>query len=245
MIARDLMTREVVTVPEDMAVATVARVLAEAGVSAVPVTDPTNRLLGIVAELDLIRRLAEEAEGSAAAAPAPSGWLASLLADERRMAERYSRVHGLRAGDVMTRQVATVTEDTPAAAIARLMEEKAIRSVPVVAAADGTLRGIVSRADLLRALMAPPPPPRGPEAVRDDGIRRSILDALRRQPWADVRHLMVEVQDGTVTLEGHHRSPEAQQAVRVLVEGIEGVRAVEDRTRPEPPIYRYGFGGPL
>ena len=125
MIARDLMTRDLVTVPEDMAVATVARVLAEAGISAVPVTDQAHRLLGIVAELDLLRRLAGEGE-------APPGWLASLFLDERGMAERYTRTHGLKARDVMTRQVATVTEDATAEAIARLMEEKGIRSVPVV-----------------------------------------------------------------------------------------------------------------
>lgn len=233
MIARDLMTRDVVTVPDDMGVATVARVLAEAGISAVPVTDQAHGLLGIVAELDLLRRLA-------GAADAPPGWLASLFADERSLAERYTRTHGLKARDVMTRHVATVAEDATAEAIARLMEERGIRSVPVVAA-DGRLCGIVSRADLLRAVLAPPR--RDPQAVADERIRRDVLDGLRQQPWGVVHNLSVEVQDGVVLLQGYHRSPEARQAVRVLAENVEGVRAVDDQTRPEPPPYPFGLSG--
>ena len=235
MIARNLMTRDLVTVPEDMAVASVARVLAEAGISAVPATDRAHRLLGIVAELDLLRRLAGEGE-------APPGWFAALFLDERGMAERFTRTHGLKARDVMTRQVATVTEDATAAAIARLMEEKGIRSVPVVSA-DGTLRGIVSRSDLLRAVLAPLA--HSPAAVADARIRRDIIEALRQQPWAAVHNISVEVQDGVVLLQGYHRSPEAQRAAHVLAEGVEGVRAVDDQTRPAPPPYQTGFGGPI
>lgn len=237
MIARDLMTQEVVAVPEDMSVASVARVLSEARISAVPVTDRAHRLLGIVAELDLIRRLAGQDE-------APRGWFAALLADQRGMAERYARTHGLRAADVMTRHVATVAEDATAETIARLMEEKGIRSVPVVDD-DGMLRGIVSRSDLLRAVLAPPAAAEGPQAVEDARIRRDILEAMHRQPWADVRHLSVEVRNGVALLEGYHRSPEAQRAMRVLAEGVEGVRTVDDQTRPAPPAHQYGFGGPL
>lgn len=233
--AADLMTRDVVAVPPDMAVATVARVLAEAGISAVPVADEAHRLVGMVAELDLIRRLAERDK----AAP---GWLASLFADERAAAERYARTHGLRARDVMMRDVTTVTEDATANHVARIMEERGVRSVPVVAG-DGTLRGIVSRADLLLALLTPRR--HGAAAVDDERLRRSITEALRRQPWADVHYLTVEVENGVVRLHGFHSSPEAQRAVRVLIEGIEGVRSVEDDSRAWRPTYAYGFGAAL
>jgi CBS domain-containing protein len=233
MIASDLMTRDVVAIPPDMAVATVARVLGEARVSAVPVTDDGHHLLGMVAEIDLLRRLAE-------ADRPPPGWFASIFGDARGMADRYARVHGLRARDVMTREVTTVTEDTPVEKIARLMEEKSIRSVPVIGP-DRTLRGIVSRADLLGVLLTPAP--RSAEAIADERIRKNIMAALRRQPWADVHYLTVEVEGGVARLHGFHNSPEAQRAVRTLVEGSEGVRAVEDGTRPTPPVYRYGYGG--
>ena len=233
MIAGELMTRDVVAVPPDMPVPTVARVLAEARISAVPVTDEGHHLLGMVAEIDLLRRLAE-------ADRPPPGWLASIFSDARSMADRYARVHGLRARDVMTREVTTVAEDAPAEKIARLMEEKDIRSLPVIGP-DRTLRGVVSRADLLTTLLTPAP--RSAETIEDERIRKGIMAALRRQPWADVHYLTVEVKDGVVRLHGFHNSPEAQRAVRTLVEGSEGVRAVEDHTRPTPPVYRYGYGG--
>jgi CBS-domain-containing membrane protein len=79
--AKELMSRDVVAVPPDMAVATVARMLAEADICAVPVTDASHHLVGMVAELDLIGRLAEQDKP-------PPGSLASIFADERTAAER-------------------------------------------------------------------------------------------------------------------------------------------------------------
>ncbi|HEV7266453.1 MAG TPA: CBS domain-containing protein [Falsiroseomonas sp.] len=230
MMAGDLMTQEVVTVPPDMSVRAIARVLSEARISAVPVTDEAHRLLGIVAELDLLRRLAEVDK------PRP-GWIASIFTDDRVLADRYARAHGLKAYDVMTREVVSVTEDTPVEAVARLIEERGLRSVPVTAS-DRTLRGIVSRADLIRALLTPA----GCDAqVADDELRRDILQALRRQPWADVNYLTIEVETGAARIGGFHASPEVQRAVRVLVEGVAGVRTVQDNSRPLP--MRYGFSG--
>ena len=85
--------------------------------------------------------------------------------------------------------------------------------------------------------------PRSAEAIEDERIRKGMMAALRRQPWADVHYLTVEVKDGVVRLHGFHNSPEAQRAVRTLAEGSEGVRAVKDHTRPTPPVYRYGYEG--
>ena len=81
----------------------------------------------------------------------------------------------------MTAELATVGEDATAEDIGRLMEARGIRRVPVVK--DGRLAGIVSRADLLRAVLAPRPQP---EALGDDAaILRAVLSAMRDQPWAD------------------------------------------------------------
>jgi CBS domain-containing protein len=96
--ARDLMTPDVVTVPPETPVVAIARLLAERGFSAVPVTGAAGRLLGIVTEVDLIRRLAGEEER-------PAGWFSSLFADPARQAVRYARTHGAIAGDVMTEAV--------------------------------------------------------------------------------------------------------------------------------------------
>jgi osmotically-inducible protein OsmY len=55
----------------------------------------------------------------------------------------------------------------------------------------------------------------------------------------------VEVENGVVRLHGFHSSPEAKRAVRVLIEGIEGVRSMEDDSRPWQPTYLYSVGAAL
>ncbi len=220
--ARDLMTADVVTVPPETPVVAMARLLSERGISAVPVMDKTGAVLGIVTEADLIRRLAGEEDK-------PSGWLSSLFADPGEQAERYARTHGATARDVMTEDVVTVTPDTTAAHIAHLLETRHIRRVLVLQ--DGQLRGLVSRADLLRALVAPPPT----EAdLSDDRIRLAVLAAMKKQPWADTFYTLVEVKDGVVEFHGFMRTEAVKRGLRVLAENVPGVKGVVDRTEMMP-----------
>ncbi|SDE15520.1 CBS domain-containing protein [Belnapia rosea] len=220
--ARDLMTPDVVTVPPETPVTAIARLLAERGISAVPVLDHDGRLRGIVTEADLIRRLA-------GAEDRPAGWLRRLLGNPATEAERYARTHGVTAADVMTEQLVTVTPDTTATHVAHLLEEMGIRRVLVVE--GGRLRGLVSRADLLRALVAPPPEAQG---LSDSRIRTAVLAAMRKQPWADTFTTMVEVDHGTVTFHGFVRSEAVRRALRVLAENVPGVIGVVDDTQPMP-----------
>jgi len=105
--ARDLMTTEVVTVPPSTPATSLARLLADRGISAAPVTDVEGRLLGIVTEADLLRRLA-------GAEDKPAGWLRRLFRDPDRQAEQYARTHGKEAQDVMTEDVVSVDLDATA-----------------------------------------------------------------------------------------------------------------------------------
>lgn len=224
--ARDLMTLDVVTVPPDTPVMAVARLLADRGISAVPVLDAQGQLVGIVTEGDLIRRLAGEEDR-------PASWLENLFANPARQADRYARTHGVSARDVMTEQVIAVHPDAPASRIASLMEEHGIRRVVVTE--EGRLKGIVSRGDLLRALVVTP----HEEAVcTDERIRRAVLAAMRKQPWADTSHILVEVTDGVVAFHGFHRSEAVKRGLRVLAENVIGVKAVNDRTQ-KMPTYIY------
>ena len=220
--AKDLMTVDVVTVPPETPVAVVARLLSQRGLSAVPIQGPDGRLLGIVTESDLIRRLAGEED-------APQGWFSGLFADPAELADRYARTHGHSAGDIMTRDVVTVSEDTNAAQIAKLLEEKHIRRVVVLS--DGRLRGIVSRSDLLRAIVSPPP---AAGDVSDDRIRRAVLAAMRREPWADTFYTLVEVRNGVVCFHGFYKTEAVRHGLRVLAEGVPGVKQVVDETQPMP-----------
>ena len=75
-----------------------------------------------------------------------SWWLAVITSPGQRAAE-YVKTHGIKAGDVMTRSLITVTEDTPLPEIARVLEKHHIKRTPVVR--NERLVGVVSRADLL------------------------------------------------------------------------------------------------
>jgi CBS domain-containing protein len=222
--ARDLMTRDVVTVPPDTPVPALARLLAERGVSSAPVVEADGRLVGIVTEADLLRRVAALGER-------PKGWLARLFADPSAQAARYAKGHGARARDVMTTDLITVEEDARAEEIARLLEEHRIKRVPVLR--DGRLAGVVSRADLLRAVLE------SPETLAADApdarIQRDLAAALRGQPWAHTFYIFPSVQDGVVTFYGWCSSEEVGRGLRVLAEGVPGVKGVQDETTPPPP----------
>jgi CBS domain-containing protein len=223
MLARDVMTTELVTVPPDMPLAAVARLMAERGISGVPVVGPDGALLGMLTEGDLIRRLA-------AAAEKPASWFAGLFASPAEQAARFAKTHGRRARDAMTTAVHTASEDTPLEEIAALFERTGIRRVPILR--EGKLVGLVSRADLLRALLEGEEGTA--EARRSDAeIRRDIVRRMKEQPWADTYFIFPEVKDGAVTFYGFCRSQAVEQALRVLAEGVPGVKSVAfDLSRP-------------
>lgn len=226
--ACDLMTRDPVTLPPDTPLPQVARILAERGISGAPVMDAEGRLLGMVTESDLIRRLAAPEDG-------PRSWLADFFTPAGRQAARYARTHGQTARDVMTTGLVTATEETPIGVIAKAFEERGIRRVPVVR--DGRLVGIVSRGDLIRALLAP----EGSlaEDAPDERIRRQIADAMRQQPWVDAFFIFPEVKDGVVSFRGFCRNEEVKRALRVLAEGVPGVKGVEVMVEKPPlPVAR-------
>jgi len=225
--AKDLMSTTVVTVTPETPVAEIASLLASRGISAVPVLEADGRMVGIVTEADLVRRLVGEISGR------KSGWFTTLLrgraGDE---AERYARMHGGRASEVMSTDLVTVEEDTPADTIARIMEERRVKRVPVLR--DGRLAGIVSRADLLRLAFSTPAV--GDEQVSDERIRRAVEAAMREQPWADAYLVYPAVVAGVVTFHGFCRSPSVPKALRVLAERLPGVKGVEMQLVPPPPF---------
>jgi CBS domain-containing protein len=223
--AATLMTRSVVSVLPETPVREIALILAERSISAVPVVDGAGHVLGVVTEADLVRRLA----GLADAAP---GWLTRVFADPVGRAERYARTHGAVARDIMTESVVSVAETATAAEIAHIMEEKNIRRVLVLR--DGQLAGLVSRADLLRALTAEPsePAPTG-----DENIRLAVLEALRHETWSSGYYSSVGVQGGVVTFDGFCQVPGTKRGMHVLALGVPGVRGVVDNTVPMPTGY--------
>jgi CBS-domain-containing membrane protein len=228
MVARDVMSRQVLTVAPETSVSEVARLLLERRISAAPVVDAQGRLAGIVSEGDLMTR------PETGATRRPSWWL-SLLGG-REDAAHYVKAHGSRAADVMTREVVTVTEDTPLGEVARLLEERRIKRVPVVR--RGKLVGIVSRADLLRGLASARPRPTKGAPASDRSIQEKLVKTLVRQEWAPLGQINVIVTNGVVHLWGLVESPDQRRALRVAAERIAGVRDVQDHLGEVPPYLR-------
>jgi CBS domain-containing protein len=146
--AKDLMTTDVVVVQPHTPAADVARQLLEHTISAAPVVDSTGAPVGMVSEGDLIGRNEDERD-------ARRDWWLAVLAGSDTVTPDVLKSAAPRekvAQDIMAAPVITVTEDTDATEIARVLAAYRIKRVPVVR--EGRIVGIVSRADLLRALAA-------------------------------------------------------------------------------------------
>lgn len=140
------MTSPAVYVMVETPVREVAKVLLEHNISATPVLIDSGQLVGIVSEGDLVGRTVSPG------GQRRSWWLDLIEKGEAESGSlrNYLKGHGLRAKDVMSSNVVTVDHDTPIVAIAALLEQRRIKRVPVLR--HGKMVGIVSRANLLRAL---------------------------------------------------------------------------------------------
>jgi CBS domain-containing protein len=218
--AAQIMTANPVTVRPETPIAEAVSLFVEKRISGLPVLDAADRLVGIVTEGDLLRR----AETGTEREP---HWLEILFAYPR-LAGEYVHTHGRTVADVMTRNVTAVTAEAPLAVIVRLMEDRHIRRVPVLDRPDGTLVGIISRADLVRALgrvLAEQPAP----LATDAEIRERILAEIAKQPWApSMRDIAITVTNGTVELQGVILHDEQHKALGVLAAAVPGVKAVQD-----------------
>lgn len=222
MLARDVMTTTLITVSPDTPVLAIAQLMSDRGISGVPVLGEDGALLGLVTDGDLMRRLAADA-----ATPATSFF--DLFRSKTAGAAIYARSHGRRAADIMTTNLISVDADTTVEAVARRLETHRIRRVPVLL--QGRMIGLVSRADLVRALLAPTP---DPGAVPDEQIRRELAAQLRLQSWVDTFYIYPEVTQGHVTFHGFAGSQAYEVALRSLAEKLPGVRGVTLRTQPTP-----------
>jgi CBS domain-containing protein len=234
--AVDVMTTNVITVEPDTPVQEIAKLLSEKSISGVPVVGADGRLLGIVSEGDLLHRVetGTERRPDRRTGRRRSWWLDTVAADEE-LARDYVKSHGRTANDVMTREVISVAETTELADIANLLETKRIKRVPVVR--DGKLVGIVSRANLVRALAAAGPRLTADTAADDRTIRQKLLAELRGQEWVHTWAADILVRDAIVHIWISDDRPEQEgRALRVAVENIPGVRGVEEHIVPAPMI---------
>jgi CBS domain-containing protein len=223
--AMDVMVRDVITVNPDDDVAEAVRLLADYDVSALPVIDDDENVVGIISEADLMER---EEIGTDKKRP----WWLEAVTPASKLAGEFAKSHGRRVEEVMSTSVVSASEDTPLAQIAALLERHRIKRVPILR--DGKLVGIVSRSNLIQALASAQAYGEiaGGTAGDDRKIRTEVLNRLGEEDWTDFGERNVIVSDGVVHLWGLVGSVEERKALLALAEGVPGVVRVSDEMIP-------------
>ncbi len=222
--AQDIMTEEVVCIGIKESVFDAAELLLGANVSAAPVVNDKGAVVGVVSEADLIRR----AEIDTAA---KKSWLARLMDSETSAAHDFVSAHARRVADVMTREVVTASEDATLRELVELMERHKVKRIPIVR--EGILVGVVSRSDVLRALLSREPD--GPVLQpTDKALRQAVVEAIEHRPWTSKWPINVFANDGVVHLWGFVDGEEVRTAHRVAAENVPGVRRVKNHLRAMP-----------
>ncbi len=203
----DVMTRDVVSVTPDTPIKDVAVVLVERGISGLPVRDAEGAVVGVLSEADLLVK-----QGGP---PEHSGGLFAWLVDTASSPD-LAKLRAHTAGEAMTAPAITVEVDSPVTEAARTMVSLGVNRLPVVE--DGTLVGIVTRADLVRLFTR-----------SDEEIAREIReDVVGRMLWIAPERLEVEVDEGEVVLRGQvdtELEADLLEKRVPLVAGVVGVRS--------------------
>ena len=202
---RDIMTTPVVTVrPDTPFKQVVARVRA---VGAVPVTDDSGLVRGIVCERDLLaeKTRLERSPGR--------------LAAVRRHGERV-KAAAASAASLMTNPAVTTRAEATAGEAARLMYRHRLESLPVVDQL-GRLIGIISQGDVLDSFIRP-----------DADIHREVVwDIIAREFLLNPQAFTITVRDGVVTLSGRPESDQVGHLLAAAVRRVEGVVGLRDQMR--------------
>jgi CBS domain-containing protein len=212
------MTQHPLTVSPDASVMHAVQLMLRRRISGLPVVDDTGALVGLLTEGDLLRRVEL---GTQKRRPR---WV-EFLVGSGRLASEYVNACGRRVHEVMSFPVHTVSEDTPLTDVVKIMETKQVKRLPVVH--NGRLVGILSRANLLRALVSIARDAK-PTALADTAIRQRLLEELGKQSWAPVTLIDVIVRNGIVHLWGSLTDERQRQGIRVVAENTPGVKRVED-----------------
>ncbi len=208
----DVMTPDPVAVRAEASFKEIAARLREQRVSAFPVLDADDKVIGVVSEADLLPKEALEAGYEGHHGP---------LAGARHRAER-AKATGVAAADLMTRPPVTIGAYDLVSRAAHVMYDRGLSCLPVVD--HGRLIGMLTRADVL-----------GVFGRADADIRREVLDkVILREFHAEPSAFSVTVRDGVVTLAGRPETADAGQGIAAAVRHIEGVVGVSDQLTCPP-----------
>jgi CBS domain-containing protein len=211
-IVRDVMTTRVVAVRLNATYKEMAARLREFRVSAFPVLDDDDKVIGVVSEADLLAKEALEYR--------VPGVMGGILHGREQ-----AKAAAVTAAELMTKPAVTTGPREPVSHAARLMHSRKVKRLPVVDD-DGRLVGIVTRADLLSVFSRP-----------DGEIRRDIIEnVIVGTVLTDPARFIITVKDGIVTVEGEPENARVGRDMIGEIRHVEGVVAVRDRLSypPEP-----------
>ena len=145
--ARDIMTREVITITDDATVKELARILSIHQISGVPVINDKGKLVGVVTESDLIYQTKK------VHIPTVITILDSVfyLENPDKLEDEMKKMAGIKVKDILTSKPVTVTEETQLDEIATIMAEKNVHTLPVVN--QDILVGVIGKKDIIRTLI--------------------------------------------------------------------------------------------
>ena len=223
--ASEVMAKDVVTVNPQTTVKEIAELMTKHRISGVPVVDAGGKLVGIVSETDLLHRAETGTERR-------RKWWLGAFVDADRLAREYAASHGRRAADIMSSSVVTVDAAADLADVADLLERRKLQRVPVMS--EGRLQGMLTKGDLVRALVArlratSAEPPRDAQA-----ILAAIHERIRREAWLDTSLVNIDVEGTVVELSGLAASADQRRALRLLIEDTPGVSGIDDRMTLKP-----------
>ena len=226
---RDVMTYGAIWVPETATLAEAVETLLRSRVSALLVFDPKHRLVGVLSEGDLLRRVELETDSQR------PHWLEFLFSGGR-LADAYTRTHGRVVSEIMTSNVKTISEVADLREAVDLMLRANVKRLPVLR--GGAVVGVISRSDLLKGLLASLPKPGGSHP--DAEIRAAIRGELDKLSWTPRTIVRADVAGGVVTFEGAISDERLRSALKVIAENTPGVVAVRDHldwVEPNPGVY--------
>lgn len=144
--AKDIMTKEVITVTTDVTIEGLARILTKHDISGAPVVDEEGKLIGIVTESDLIKM-----EQRLHIPTVINIFDAVIyLGSSKKFEEDIKRMAATTVGDIFRKDAVTITESATIEEIATIMTEKNIHHLPVIK--KGKLVGIVGKKDIVKAI---------------------------------------------------------------------------------------------
>lgn len=202
---RDVMNARVIALKRTADFKEIISVLRRHRVSACPVVNDAGQVIGVVSEGDLLFKEADPGT------PCGSIRLRWKLSEE-------SKVNAVTAGHLMTSPAVTIQPDAPVAVAARVMQDRRLKRLPVVTD-DGTLIGIVSRADVLSVYERP-------DADILDEVGAVIMAG---EFGLDPASFTVTVTSGIVTIAGMIKDPDTALELVARARHTEGVVAVRNR----------------